>query len=260
MKTYKFNEFTEEKFKVFTKELRETFKIKYVPADIDEGLVDISNETLQQLMSKPVDLFINDNNELYYIDKNGDQIILDPKIEGKEEYTNIANQVTDILPDFPFDVDQGGNKRKQKEVIAAYKSILANKFCKDAYAKDLEEVICNYDFVTCRSKLPTGMTFVDILRLIQEDANATLKFLFNCMSIIVAERKEKNAQVYIGIVSQEDQKGLEAILKQVNYFENECNDKVKVTESRIKRLTLIEEKKNKKKKKITLSSMSNLVN
>lgn len=242
MDNYKFNEFTETKFKAFAKELRESLKIKYVPKDVDEKLVNISNETLLRLMKQPMDLLINDNNELYFLDGDKDVVLLDPKVDDQETYKNMANQVTEILPEFPFDLEQGGNKRKQKEVIAAYKSILANKFCDNIYERELNEVIKNYDFETCRSKLPLGPTFVDVLKLIQEDANATLKFLFNCMSIIVAERKEKNAQAYIGIVSQEDQKGLEAIEKHIVGLENDCNDKVKVTKGKLERLELIRKK------------------
>lgn len=185
----------DDEYEIFQGKIVEKFNISGFPTDIKEEILDMEEKLLIAFMEKPVPLTVNEYDELCYNDENGDEIIIEPRTNDKEVFSKTLDDVTELLPPCPFDVVCGGNVRKQKEAIAAYKVTIANNFCNNVYKENINDVIKGYDFDTFRNS--SGKTFVDVLELIQQDSNPSLKLIFTCASLIVTNaRQKKRASIY----------------------------------------------------------------
>jgi hypothetical protein len=202
-----FEKLCEETFYNFSLELKG--KLSHFPdvIDLDKGTV-LSDENLLALMQTPVPLLINSNNELYYLNDDGEEIIIDPRIESEKIMKDYVGDVFKMLPKVPFYLHCGGIKRKQQEVAASYMVSIVNAFLHGEYEMDIKEVISDYDFSNFKSKNVGGKTFGDILKLVQEDATPVVKFILTCCSTVISESKEKNDALYIGVVSHLRPRGL----------------------------------------------------
>lgn len=230
----------DDEYEIFQGKIVEKLNISGFPTDIKEEILDMEEKLLIAFMEKPVPLTVNEYDELCYKDENGDEIVIEPRTNDKEVFSKTLDDVTELLPPCPFDVVCGGNVRKQKEAIAAYKVAIANNFCNNVYKENINDVIKGYDFDTFRNS--SGKTFVDVLELIQQDSNPSLKLIFTCASLIVTNARQKNEPAYTGIVSEQDKEALSVIEKFVALTENECNDTIRKLDSRIERLNCISKK------------------
>lgn len=241
MQGFEFDKLCEENFAQFTSALSETMLEFPRDVEMDEDL-DITTEKVSNLMKEPKFLFVDENDELYWENSEGEHVLIDPRTEDKKLFQTFMDDVFRILPNVPFELYCGGVKRKQQETAAAYVVSVVNTFLNDTYREDIDEVVKFYDFTTRKSNKRDGKVFSDVLRIIQQDATPIVKFIITCCYNKLSESKEKNDAVHIGIVSQKDQESLERMNKTISAWEYECNKKVRDTLKRKDRLELIDSK------------------
>lgn len=236
-----FDRLCENNYESFTNKVRK--KLKNFPEDItlNKDAV-LSDESIEKLMKKPRLLKVNDDYELYYMNDDKEEVFIDPRIEDGKIMSEYVGDVISLLPDIPFDLQCGGVKRKQQEVCAAYTVCIVNVFLEELYNDDINAVRTNYDWENLKSKNVDGTTFLDVLKLIQEDATPIVKFIITCCYTVLSESKEKNEALYIGIVSQKDQEVLDYVIDSVKSIEYKCNKKVQLLENKLDRLQAIKQK------------------
>jgi hypothetical protein len=242
METNKLEELSRESFDRLNSILSN--KINNYPkiAEFDES-EEISVDIIKQLMNVPVPLYVNGKGELYYIDDENEEVVINPRV--KDEFIRMQqiNKIRSLIPSCPFDLHCGGNRRKQKEAGAAFKVVVSNNFSEGAYADDIAEMLPFYDFKTYRTRsIDKSRDFCGLLSLIQQDASPTLSLILYCITKNISESKQKNAATYLGLIAEEDQKSLETMVKYISSVESSCNAEVKNLNGRFKRLERIQEK------------------
>jgi hypothetical protein len=128
-------------------------RITSFPPDIniDKDVI-LSDDNLLKLMREPLPLFVNEENELYYVDDDSERVVVDPRIEDNKIMNQHLNDVFSILPDVPFDLHCGGIKRKPQEVASAYMVAVVNSFLGNGYDDDINNVISNYNFSSFKNR------------------------------------------------------------------------------------------------------------
>lgn len=158
-----FDKLCDDTFAQFSSTVRKTIKDFPDTIDVDKGNV-LSDDNLKKLMEKPIPLYVNEDSELYYVDDEGENVIIDPRIEDSSIFKGFVDDVFTMLPTVPFDLQCGGIKRKQKEVASAYIVCVINSFLSNIYINDIKDVVSNYDFSLLKSKNIGGGTFSDVLK------------------------------------------------------------------------------------------------
>jgi hypothetical protein len=218
-------------------------KMKDFPSDPKLAEIPpIEQKFILELMRKPKILQVSDGNELYYVNDDGDKVYIDPRTGNSETLDEFIKDVFLKLPPVPFDLYCGGVKRKQQEVASAYTITVVNTFLNDIYSSDIKDVRESYDYDNFKSLKEKGRTFADIFKMIQEDSTPIVKFLITCCFTNIAESKEKNEALFIGIVSQRDQEALEQVITTVKGIEYKYSKIIEGKKSKLERLQQIKEK------------------
>lgn len=131
--------------KRFEKEMIERLRNSNIIDHVMMGdvLDDMTNETLLELLRKPLQIELNDEG-LNFVDENGD------KVQCPNYGINIQSDgkwLSDKIPTVSFDIDQNGNIRRAEEAEAAYCCIITTLVIdNDVFRDELEEVIKNYNY------------------------------------------------------------------------------------------------------------------
>lgn len=198
---------------------------------------------LENLMARPSEIKTDNlGKEFYVVNQSyGEKIILDPLLIEKTREFQEEN-IVKVLPDCNFDISCGGIQRKQREAMAAYKSIVVSVFLNEKYHNLIKETIQNYDFKNYKTNDPNVLDFTNILKRIQEDAGVMTKLIISCTSIKLMYFKEKNEAIYLEIISEKDATTLDSIIREVSVLEYRCNKVVESLTERVDRLFEIKKK------------------
>jgi hypothetical protein len=245
MKPLEFDKLAEETFKDFRRSLKNDYQIELR----NDSLVNdpLSPEFLKRMMETPTEFYLNEEGELC-VTIDGEVRVLDPKIKDKVIMDGQKDALIEKIPACPFDTFCGGVRRKQNEVVAAYKIVIVNKLLKGVYDNRINNLISTYDFTKCASISNDGMTFCDLLKIIQENATPVVKLVLTCCSIIISNTREKNAPAYIGILSPEDTESLSNLVKKIALLEAESSEAVRALPEKFDRLQKIKDKDKAKEK------------
>lgn len=210
----------------------------------DDGLReddDVSYDVLKKMLAEPTEFYINDDGELV-CQIDGEECVLDPKRDNIKELMKQEEKLLSVLPSVKWDIYQDGFKRKQQESVAIYKVIVADVALGGVYRSSIEQIIKDYNFKDLCTEGQDGQTFVSLLKRIEQDAGSVTKFLLSCCSIVLSSKKQAGEKEFIGILPETESNWLEKVLEDIGILEAETSELLEKAESKLKRLSLIDEK------------------
>lgn len=231
-------------------ELDKDTLIKFKKVLEDEGVVLgteeeyddlISEDLLNKMLQTPTDFYILETGELA-VNIDGEEHILDPKKEDKLDIAKQEEALLKKLPQIVWDINCQGIKRKQNEVISAYKLLCVNSALKGLYKDEIKELVTNYDFTNLRPFNDNGRTFLNLLNEVEEDAGSVVKFIIACCSIKIASKKQKGEKPFTGILPVQEVTWLENLSEKIAEEEANVSKLLEKEPSRLKRLQLIVDK------------------
>mgnify|MGYP005683446371 CR=1 FL=1 len=117
-------------------------------------------------MNLDVNLKLDDETEeIYYLDPNDDKIIC----PNAEFSTSVCSEIiSEQIPNFPFDIEQGGNIRKSLEVETIYEVTIMNNILNNEFKVDIDKILDDkYNFKDLKSDKINGGNFDFLLEEIQ---------------------------------------------------------------------------------------------
>jgi hypothetical protein len=189
-------------------------------------------------LTHPQKLKLDDKGQLITVTEKGKEtIIFDPKGEKLPEVTN-------YIPDCPFDTQCGGIISQQQETRAAWKVFLVNKICDGVYDDEIESIKKNYNFDTFKNS-KGDMPFFELLAKIQQSKNTVISILLSAINIKLSENVEKKGAPYIGIVTKMEATAVDQLRREVAVLNYDQSIAIKDEKTRIGRHVVINEYKGK---------------
>lgn len=222
--------FSDKIFKDFSEDLKTANITK---GDIDSVEVPtVTNALVEKLLTSPIDLTFNEEGEVYLHDEDMNEVIIDPN---ENHFENIANKICNILPDCPFDTECGGIKSSQVESIAIYKVLVINTILENSYEGEIRELFNEYDFDRYQSN-DGVLTFTKMLKELTESATPIIRMILTCLNAKLTSFKAKNDVSYTGILSEQDAKSLDGLIKQVSSINFSRNENILPNSDKLSRL------------------------
>jgi len=214
-----------------------------------------SRENLDRIFnfSLPIEV---DGDELVAITETGERIRC-PNLSTSISET--GDWLSDYLPFFEVDIDQGGNVRKADEIeamICVY--VIKNIFKDDEIQEEVEELILNYDFKELRTNSSGSKTFRSFLVDLQDLQSFQINSIISaCKYKIFDQKKDIRTYLIDGIPQEMDAElqELERNVKAIHYeYSNGPLSPLSVKKlTKIERLGKIDERDIKINKLVSLS-------
>jgi hypothetical protein len=203
-----------------------------------------SRENLDKIFnfSLPIEI---DGDDLVAISETGERIKC-PNMS--TSISDTGEWLSDYLPFFEVDIDQGGNVRKADEIEAIIcVFVIKNIFNDEGIKKEIEELVKNYNFNELKTNSNTGENFRSLLVSLQDLQSFQINSIISaCKYKIFDQKKDTRTYLIDGIPQEMDAElqELERSVKAIHYeYSNGPLSPISVKKlTKIERLEKIDER------------------